>query len=91
MSPASLIPGSADSTDPSHPLELNPYEYITFDLARSRPNKTVDIGQNGVALSLDAQGRVCTSPIGKGEVYLCLTDVYRCYKRAHTILNMASS
>ncbi|KAH7092573.1 Six-hairpin glycosidase-like protein [Paraphoma chrysanthemicola] len=29
-----------------------------FNLATQKPNKTVDIGRNGVAVSLDAQGRV---------------------------------
>lgn len=36
-----------------------------FDLRIAKPNKTVDIGGNGVSLSMDAQGRVrCSLAIG---------------------------
>lgn len=31
---------------------------IAFDLRIQKPNKTIDIGQNGISLSLDACGRV---------------------------------
>ncbi|KAJ4298269.1 hypothetical protein N0V90_006169 [Kalmusia sp. IMI 367209] len=31
---------------------------LAFDLRRRKPNKTVDIGQNGISLSLDAYGRI---------------------------------
>jgi hypothetical protein len=30
-----------------------------FDLNKHKPNKTVDIGKDGLSLSLDAKGRVC--------------------------------
>jgi hypothetical protein len=29
-----------------------------FDLKKQKPNKTVDIGKDGLSLSLDAKGRV---------------------------------
>lgn len=35
-----------------------------FDLRTNKPNKTIDIGRDGLSLSLDAKGRV-TSPLDR--------------------------
>lgn len=58
-----------------------------FNLKTNKPNKTIDIGNNGVSLSLDAQGRVWCSP--RCENYQA-NNKRRCYKRACATLIMVS-
>jgi hypothetical protein len=48
-----------------------------FDLKLRKPNKTFDIGKDGVSLLLDAQGRVRCFHITRGQRTNCQR---RCYK-----------
>ncbi|KAF1916575.1 Six-hairpin glycosidase-like protein [Ampelomyces quisqualis] len=56
-----MAPASAPNPLPSRKdTDFNYSKPWVFDLKTTGPNKTVDIGGNGVSLSMDAQGRVRT-------------------------------
>lgn len=46
------------SISPPPVIESHGYNHAFSNFAQGKPDKTIDIGCNGVALSLDAQGRV---------------------------------
>jgi hypothetical protein len=58
----------ASAPEHLHRGEHNAFNYskpFIFDLTAAKPNKTVDIGGDGVSLSMDAQGRVrCSFAMG---------------------------
>lgn len=64
---------------------------VTVDLASQKLSKTIDIGHNGVSLSLDAHGRVCRCQFSSQHVCAIETEERRSCRRAHSTPSTVSS